>query len=203
MSDVLSLDIETKNLSNEIGGWHNQHMFKVACAVTWDGSNGIVYTDAALSDNLTKSEGLLFKPLRELKFDLDDHFQKGGRILGHNINAFDLPVLRDSHTDIFIVRKYLDEKATRCIDTSAYITKQCEKRVHLDNLTKSTLKEGKLMEATYSVELWKSGRYDEVIEYCLKDTQLTYDLWKYGQENGIVKYYDSDEKSFIEVETNW
>tara|TARA_Y100000401_G_scaffold117339_1_gene125709 strand:- start:1167 stop:1784 length:618 start_codon:yes stop_codon:yes gene_type:complete len=203
MSKVLSLDIETKNLSNEIGGWHNQHMFKVACAVTWDGKKGVVYTDAPLTDTLTKSEGLEFKELRQLKFDLDDHFQKGGRILGHNINAFDLPVLRDSHTDIFIVRKYLDDKETRCIDTSAYITKHSGKRVHLDNLVKCTLNESKLMEATYSVELWKMGEYDDVIEYCLKDTQLTYDLWKYGQDNGIVKYYDSDEKCYVEIKTDW
>ena len=167
MSKVLSLDIETKNLSNEIGGWHNQHMFKVACAVTWDGQNGIVYTDAPLSDTLTKSDGLEFKTLRELKFDLDDHFQKGGRILGHNINAFDLPVLRDSHTDIFIVRKYLDDKETRCIDTSAYVTKACGKRVHLDNLVKCTFGDSKSMSVIDSVMKWREGEYDEVVDYCI------------------------------------
>ena len=79
MSKVLSLDIETKNLSNEIGGWHNQHMFKVACAVTWDGKKGVVYTDAPLTDTLTKSEGLEFvcrrlgnrKTLKNLRKTID------------------------------------------------------------------------------------------------------------------------------------
>ena len=202
MSKVLSLDIETKNLSNEIGGWANQHMFKVACAVTWDGQHGVVYTDAPLTDNLTKSEGMEFKTLRELKFDLDDHFQKGGRILGHNINAFDLPVLRDA-MDIYIVRKYLEEKDSRCIDTSAYVTKESGKRVHLDNLVKCCLGDSKSMSGIESVAKWRNEEYDAVIEYCLKDTQLTYDLWKYGQDNGIVKFYDSDDKQYIEVKTDW
>ena len=29
-SDILAFDIETKNLSNEIGGWNNTHMFLVS-----------------------------------------------------------------------------------------------------------------------------------------------------------------------------
>ncbi len=29
------------------------------------------------------------------------------------------------------------------------------------------------------------GQYDEVVEYCMKDTQLVYDLWKYGKEQGL------------------
>ena len=29
MNKVISFDIETKNLSYEIGGWDNQHLFKV------------------------------------------------------------------------------------------------------------------------------------------------------------------------------
>ena len=39
------------------------------------------------------------------------------------------------------------------------------------------------------LKLWKMGRYDEVVDYCMKDTQLVYDLWKYGQENGVVKAF--------------
>jgi len=197
---VLAIDLETKNMSYEIGGFANTHMFQVSTVATWDGTSGTVYADVPL--DFAKSD-VVIKPLSQLKYDLDDHFQKGGKLLGHNIAAFDLPVLRDSHTDIFIVRKYLDDKETRCIDTSAYITKHSGKRVHLDNLVKCTLNESKLMEATYSVELWKMGEYDDVIEYCLKDTQLTYDLWKYGQDNGIVKYYDSDEKCYVEIKTDW
>ena len=38
------------------------------------------------------------------------HFEKGGRLLGHNIKAFDLPILRDS-MDIYCINKYIKEEA--------------------------------------------------------------------------------------------
>ena len=202
MNNVLSIDIETENLSNEIGGWQNQHLFKVACAVTYDGTTTSVYTDAPLTDSLTKSEDSVIKSLGELKFDLDNHYQNGGKLLGHNINAFDLPVLRDA-MDIYIVRKYLENKDERYIDTSVRVTKESGKRVHLDNLVKCTLNDSKTMSGIESVAKWRSEAYDEVIEYCIKDTVLTYDLWKYGQDNKIVKFYDADKNEYIDLPIEW
>ncbi len=201
MSEYLSFDIETKNLSYEIGGWGNTHLFKVACVTTWDGNKGVIYVDEPL-ENLKKGTDVEIKTLRELKFDLDDHFQKGGILIGHNINAFDLPVLRDS-MDIYIVRKYLEDKSNRCIDTSAYLLKEHGKRIHLDNLVKCSIGDQKNMSSIDSVVKWKAGEYDEVVDYCLKDSQLTYNLWKYGQENGIVKYFDEKENVFTELQVNW
>ena len=201
MSKVISFDIETKNLSYEIGGWENQHLFKVACITTWDGDKGVVYIDEPVNNSFVKS-GVEVKPLREFKFDIDDHFQKGGKLLGHNINAFDLPVLRDS-MDIYIVRKYLEDKSNRCIDTSAYLLKEHGKRIHLDNLVKCTLGDSKSMSGVDSVAKWRAGEYDEVVNYCLKDSQLTYDLWRYGQDNGIVKFYDEENDKQLEVKVEW
>ena len=201
MNKVLSFDIETKNLSHEIGGWDNQHLFKVACVTTWDGEKGVVYVDEPINDSFRKA-GTEVKTLRELKFDLDDHFQKGGILLGHNINAFDLPVLRDS-MDIYIVRKYLEDKTNRCIDTSAYMTKNHGQRIHLDNLVKCTLGDSKSMSGVDSVAKWRAGEFDEVVDYCMKDSQLTYNLWVYGRDNGVVKYYDEEKDEHIVAEVNW
>ncbi len=47
------------------------------------------------------------------------------------------------------------------------------------------------------------GQYDEVVEYCMKDTQLVYDLWKYGQDNGFVKAFSIEEGEFKELEVSW
>jgi hypothetical protein len=58
MNNVLSIDIETKNLSYEIGGWDKQHLFKVACVCTYDGNKSVAYTDAPLTDSITKSEDI-------------------------------------------------------------------------------------------------------------------------------------------------
>ena len=202
MNNVLSIDIETKNLSHEIGGWGNPHLFKVACVATWDGNNATIYSDEGSESDLCKSDEATWKPLKQLKFDLDDHFQKGGKLLGHNINVFDLPVLRDS-MDIYIVRKYLQEKEDRCIDTSALLTSATGQRIHLDNAVKCTLDTGKLMAGTDAVVKWRAGEFEEVLKYCISDTKLTYDLWKYGQDNGIVKYYNAEDDKLNEVKIKW
>jgi len=87
MSNILSIDIETKNLSHEIGGWGNTHMFKVACVASYDGTIRKIYTDDIDNENLGSLNDIEVKTLRELKYDLDDHFDKGGKLLGHNIIA--------------------------------------------------------------------------------------------------------------------
>ena len=195
---VLALDIETKNMSYEIGGFGNTHMFQVSTVATWDGSNGTVYVDEPV-DSFAKS-GHVIKPLSELKYDLDNHFQKGGTLLGHNIVAFDLPVLRDA-MDIYCIHKYLNEE--KYIDTSKYILKEHGERIQLKNLVKCSLDDAKLMESADAPKLWKMGRYDEVVEYCMKDTQLVYDLWKYGQDNGIVKAFSIEKEEFVELGVEW
>ncbi len=123
---VLALDIETKNMSHEIGGFGNTHMFQVSTVATWDGSNGTVYVDERV-DNFAKS-GHVIKSLRELKYDLDDSFEKGVKLLGHNIAAFDLPILRDS-MDIYCINKYIKNK--QYIDTSKILLKNIKKDSNL------------------------------------------------------------------------
>ena len=195
---VLALDIETKNMSHEIGGFSNTHMFQVSTVATWDGSNGTVYVDEQVND-FAKS-GHIIKPLRQLKYDLDDAFQKGTQLLGHNIGAFDLPILRDS-MDIYCINKYLKDE--KFIDTSRVLMKEHGERFQLKNLVKCTMNDSKLMESADAPRLWKMGQYDEVVEYCMKDTQLVYDLWKYGQINGIVKAFSMEKGEHKELEVKW
>jgi len=195
---VLALDIETKNMSFDIGGFGNTHMFQVSTVATWDGNNGTVYVDEPL-DSFAKS-GHVIKSLGELKYDLDDHFQKGGLILGHNVAAFDLPILRDS-MDIYIINKYIKEK--QYIDTSKLLLKGHGERFQLKNLVKCTMNDFKLMDSADAPKLWKMGQFDEVVEYCMKDTQLVYDLWKYGQDNGFVKAFSIEKGEHKDLEVNW
>jgi hypothetical protein len=195
---VLALDIETKNMSFEIGGFQNTHMFQVSTVATWDGENGTVYLDEPL--NTFQKSNVVVKSLRELKYDLDDHLSKGGLLLGHNLAAFDLPVLRDS-LDIFCIQKYLKEE--KYIDTSKILLKNHGERFQLKNLVKCTMQDSKLMESADAPRLWKMGQYDEVVEYCLKDTQLVYDLWRHGKENGFVKAFSIEEEQHKDLEVNW
>ena len=195
---VLAIDLETKNMSHDIGGFGNTHMFQVSTVATWDGKTGTVYVDEPV-DSFAKS-GHIIKSIRELKYDLDDNFSKGVKLLGHNIRAFDLPILRDS-LDIYCINKYLAEE--QFIDTSRYLTKEHGERYQLKNLVKCTMNDYKLMDSADAPKLWKMGQYDEVVEYCMKDTQLVYDLWKYGQDNGIVKGFSIDKAKHVDLEVKW
>jgi hypothetical protein len=195
---VLALDIETKNMSYEIGGFGNTHMFQVSTVATWDGNIGTVYVDEAV-DSFAKS-GHIIKSLRDLKYDLDEHYENGGLLLGHNLAAFDLPILRDS-MDIFCINKYIKEQ--KYIDTSKSLLKGHKERFQLKNLVKCTMDDFKLMDSADAPKLWKMGQYDEVVEYCMKDTQLVYDLWQYGQNNGFVKAFSIEKGEHVELEVNW
>jgi len=195
---VLAIDLETKNYSYDIGGWGNTHMFQVSTVCTWDGNTGTIYIDEPV-DSLQKS-GYSIKPISQLKYDLDDHLEKGGKLLGHNIVSFDLPVLKNA-LDIYCIKKYMDKKAY--IDTSRDIASITGERFTLSNLVTKTLGDDKTMTSADAPVVWKNGGYSEVAEYCLKDCELVYDLWKYGQENSFVKGYSIEKEEEIELGVEW
>ncbi len=195
---VLAIDLETKNYAHEIGGWNNTHMFRVSTVCTWDGDKGTIYIDKAV-DSLNKGN-VEVKPISQLKFDLDDHIEKGGKLLGHNIISFDLPILKNA-LDIYCIKKYMDKKAY--IDTSQYLNKEYGERYSLSNLVQNTLESDKLMNSEDAPVIWKAGGYEEVAEYCLKDCELVYDLWKHGQENDMVKGLSFDQEKVVELEVRW
>ena len=198
MNDILAIDLETKNYSHEIGGWGNTHMFRVSTVCTWDGDKGTVYIDKSLDEfNMPNT---IVKSMSDLKFDLDEHFEKGGKLLGHNIVAFDLPVLKNA-MDIYCIKKYLDSEAY--IDTSRILNKEYKERYSLNNLVQHTLGAEKLMDSADAPIAWKAGNYKEVAEYCLKDCQLVYDLWQHGQNNKVVKGFSLDQEEVLDLGVDW
>ena len=173
-------------------------MFQVSTVCTWDGNTGTIYIDEPV-DSLQKS-GYNIKPISQLKYDLDDHLEKGGKLLGQNIVSFDLPVLKNA-LDIYCIKKYMDKKAY--IDTSRDIASITGERFTLSNLVTKTLGDDKTMTSADAPMVWKNGGYSEVAEYCLKDCELVYDLWKYGQENSFVKGYSIEKEEEIELGVEW
>ena len=196
--NVLAIDLETKNMSHDIGGWGNTHMFQVSTVCTWDGDVGNIYIDKAVDD--LKKSNVEIKPLSQLKFDLDDHLEKGGVLLGHNIVGFDLPVLKNA-MDIFCIKKYLDKRAY--IDTSRILNKEFGERYSLSDLVQHTLGSDKIMESAMAPEVWKAGGYSEVADYCLKDCQLVFDLWKHGQNNKVVKGFSIEQEEVLDLGVDW
>ena len=200
MSEVMALDIETGNYSYEIGGWDKHSLFEPTVVATWDGDNGHVFSKQDIE--MTTAEVHELHP-RTLGDHLQKHIDNGGIILGHNIKKFDLPVL-NAALDCWTAGDLMT-KAESVIDTKLLISKAGGKDIatSLEMLARNTLDIGKSMTSHDAPEAWRAGRYLEVAEYCLKDSQLTYDLYQYGRENGIVKSRSLEDGSIVEIEVNW
>lgn len=200
MSKVMALDIETGNYSYEIGGWDKHSLFEPTVVATWDGDNGHVFSKQDIE--MTTAEVHELHP-RILGDHLQKHIDNGGVILGHNIKKFDLPVL-NAALDCWTAGDLMT-KAESVIDTKLLISKAGGKDIatSLEMLARNTLDIGKSMTSHDAPEAWRAGRYLEVAEYCLKDSQLTYDLYNYGRENGIVKSRSLEDGSIVEIEVNW
>jgi len=200
MSEVMALDIETGNYSYEIGGWDKHSLFEPTVVATWDGDNGHVFSKQDIE--MTTAEVHELHP-RTLGDHLQKHIDNGGIILGHNIKKFDLPVL-NAALDCWTAGDLMT-KAESVIDTKLLVSKAGGKSIatSLEMLARNTLDIGKSMTSHDAPEAWRAGRYLEVAEYCLKDSQLTYDLYQYGRENGIVKSRSLEDGSIVEIEVNW
>jgi len=202
MTDILALDIETANYSHEIGGWDKTAMFEPTVVATWNGETGTIYCNKSL-DASAFPEGTILKELHPqvLGDDLLNHIKKGGRILGHNIVNFDLPVLRDG-LDCWTAGDLLG-KSDNLVDTSLLCRKAGVPLYDLNTLSRHTLADVKSASSADAPLMWKQERYNEVAAYCLKDTQLTHRLWTYGCEHGVVKSRSNETGEIVEIEVNW
>jgi len=203
MSDILALDIETSNYSWEIGGWGNLSLFEPTVVATWDGENGNIFS----KEDTVSVENMEVHDLHPqiLGDFLQEHIEKGGKILGHNIVSFDLPVIRDA-LDCWAAGDVLG-KSEQILDTKILFRKASfpygKLLSSLSELAKHNLGQEKLMESTDAPIAWREGRYDEVAEYCLKDAQLTYDLYMMGRENCMLKSRCRETGDIKEVELEW
>ena len=203
MNDILSLDIETKNFSWEIGGWNNLSLFEPSVIATWDGSEGIIFSKA----DLEPIDGVSFHDLHPqvLGDFLSNHIEKGGKILGHNIIKFDLPVIRES-LDCWAAGDILSKRDS-IIDTKILFSKASlsygKLLSSLNDLAKHNLDDVKLMQSHDAPVAWKAGKHQEVAEYCLKDAQLTLRLYEMGKKNSMLKSRCRDTGEVKEVMLEW
>ncbi len=198
MSDIMALDIETGNYSWEIGGWGNTHLFEPTVVCTWDGNEGHVFSKEHI--NTSKATWHTLHP-KSLGNHLEAHIQKGGKIVGHNLMGFDLPVLRDA-LDCYYAGHLLSN-SEHVIDTSALLRAATGEAHHLDDICKHTLGVGKTQKSEDAPRLWKEGKHIDVAEYCLKDCQLVYDIWFHGQNEGFVKNRNPSTGVVDDIEVIW
>jgi len=165
--NIVYFDLETQKLAQEVGGWSNVHKLKLAVGVTYstEREDYAVYLEEdadALIEELTSADV----------------------VVGFNIKAFDYVALSP------YVRKGTSLWKIRSVDMMEHIYKALRFRVALDSLAEATLGETKSADGLQSVQWFREGKIDQVIDYCKKDVEVTKKLYEYGAENGLVYFKD-------------
>ena len=171
-------DIETKKSFDEVGG--RNHFDKLGVSVI----GAYVYgTDKYLA--FEEHEIPEFQKL----------LQKAGRVIGFNINSFDVPVLQP----------YIswNLKDLSLLDLMVDVERGAGFRISLDNLSEMTLGAKKSGDGMQALRWYKEGKIDEIKKYCLKDVELTKNLYEFGKKNGQVLFYSKNAMSRMTIPVSW
>lgn len=175
--DFLVVDIETKTLVDAVGGWKNFKQLEVSVACAYDSKTQTFssYTE----DQLGKLVELC----------------KDRLLVGYNLVGFDLPILEKyglppvNELDVFDIMLDIH-------NVSGW------KFVKLEKIAQATLGTGKSADGLMAVEWWKQGLVDKIIEYCLKDVEVTRDVFLHGLNQGYIEIMKADE-SKARFNVNW
>jgi DEAD/DEAH box helicase domain-containing protein len=161
---IVYFDLETQRSSADVGGWDNKHLMKMAVGIIYDSLDEKFYT--YLEDDI---EGLIKKLLSA---DL---------VVGFNILNFDFAVLQP-YTPVDL------RNEIKCFDILKDIWNRIGYRVSLNQIAKNTLNIEKSGNGLLSLQWFKEGKMDKIIEYCIKDVEITRDIFLYGLKNGYLDF---------------
>ncbi len=174
---IVVFDLETRLSADEVGGWQNTHLMRIAVGVAHDSiddSYKVFYEEDA--------DGLLAL------------LRSADLVVGFNSAKFDYAVLSG----------YTDEPlgSLPTFDILQEIYKEHGFRVGLGNLAENTLGVGKSADGMQSLVWFREGKLDLVTDYCKQDVKVTRDIFRFGLENGYLLYGKKNgQKSKLTV--NW
>ena len=160
----LVLDIETQNSFQEVGKY-DPRLLKVSLVGVYDFA-----TDTYQS---------FLEPELHKLWPLIEH---ADRMIGYNIDGFDVPVLNTYYPG--------DLSRFATLDIMKEIEKKIGFRIKLDDVAQATLGVGKSGTGLMAIEYFRRGELDKLREYCLQDVKVTKDVYLSGQEKGEVRYRD-------------
>ena len=160
---ILYFDLETQKSADDVGGWGNIHDMKLAVGVVWD-----------------SYEQEYFSYLEGAASQLVKKLWTADLVVGFNVKTFDYGVLQP-YADFD-----LDEITT--FDMLIDVNKKLGHRLSLNHLAENTLNAEKSADGLVSLQWYKEGKIDKIIEYCKQDVEITRDLFLYGESHGYVKY---------------
>ena len=160
---VQYFDLETQKSAEDVGGWGNIHKMGLAVGVVWDSLDREFFTYEE------KGSAKLVEKLRTA--DL---------AVGFNIIGFDYTVLQP-YSDF-------DLQEINTFDMLVDVKKNLGFRLSLNHLAQHTLNAEKSADGLVSLQWYKEGKINKIIQYCKQDVEITRDLYLYGEKNGFVKY---------------
>ena len=163
---ILYFDLETQKSADDVGGWDKINKMGLAVGVVWDSceQEHFSYLEGAASE--------LVKKLRTA--DL---------VVGFNVKKFDYGVLQH-----YASKMDFDLQEINTFDMLIDVNKKLGHRLSLNHLAENTLNAKKSADGLVSLQWFKEGKIDKIIEYCKQDVEITRDLFLYGVSNGYVKY---------------
>ena len=160
---ILYFDLETQKSAEDVGGWGNIHDMKLAVGVVWD-----------------SCEQEYFSYQENTALQLVEKLQTADLVVGFNVKKFDYGVLQP-YADFD-----LDEITT--FDMLIDINKELGHRLSLNHLAENTLNAKKSADGLVSLQWYKEGKIEKIVDYCKQDVKVTRDLFLYGESNDHVKY---------------
>jgi DEAD/DEAH box helicase domain-containing protein len=174
---VAFLDTETQRLADEVGGWGNVHLMRLAVAVVYD----------QLKDRFSvypeERVGELVKDLQA--FDL---------VVGFNIKGFDYRVL-----GAYIP---FDFRALPTFDILEDIHRRLGFRLSLGHLAEHTLGKRKSADGIQAVRWFREGNLAAVIDYCKDDVAATRELFEFGRQKGHLIYLNREGQA-VRLPVRW
>ncbi len=160
---ILVFDLETQRSAEEVGGWHNAHLMRLALAVVWDSSDGCFhsYREAAVHELIARLE-------------------TGDLVVGFNVLGFDYRVLR-GYTDRNLA-------GLPTFDLLDAIHGRLGFRLSLGHLGEETLGVPKSADGLQSLRWWREGRVGEIERYCRGDVAILRDLFEHARRHGHLMF---------------
>jgi len=111
-------------------------------------------------------------------------------VVGHNVLAFDYPVLEK-----YVAPERLQRIAGKTVDTLALLHRATGVRIGLDDLAQLNLGKRKTDDPRMVPTLWRNGERDRVRNYLRSDVELTRAVYEHGIRAGRLKYTRRDWKA--------
>lgn len=174
---VLFLDVETQRSAEEVGGWANAHLMRLALAVIYDEKEDEFRTFYEEDTNRLVQE-----------------LVSADMVIGFNLERFDFRVLSAYNS--------FDPAKIKYLDILSYIKERVGYRLSLNHLASATLGLEKTGNGLQSIEWFKNGRLDLVERYCRSDVEITRRLFKFGSENGYIVFMHKS-GSLVRLPVEW